>query len=652
LDAAAIASHVYYGALDFFRFFPRNYSANVALFDYNFIASTNDLGELLFTSALWGTSTEPLRRVLDEIIASPNPVCSPDEMRIVAERIIDYAGRAPEFVQFCFASRDWGKHDVVGFSSTFSQNVCSLALARLIKERHPQIHITFGGANCEGTMGSQILRSFDWVDTVIQGEADFAFPEFVGKLRAKRSVEDVPGILYRAPGRQVQAGARPHPVEDLDAVPCPDFRDYFEQLPALLKAAEIKTEFSLPIETSRGCWWGAVSHCTFCGLNPTTMSFRSKSPQRAVSEFRRLRDEYDQRNIFAVDNIISRRYFREVLPELEGDGLHIFYETKANLSEAEVGQLSRAGVGMIQPGIEGLSSEILSLMKKGVKGFQNIELLKWCATFKVQPVWFYLYRFPYEPHEPYWRDIKLSTRLAHLPPPRNPNPVVIDRYSPLFTKSTEFGLTNLRPSGGAAIYYEGLSAQELFDISYHFDADLPQGNEMPYEVPLWRAILTWNYEHGRGARFYQFQADHTTLLIDSRGETMRAWLLMGAGHVIHNMLRKAQPLEKIAGAFRRTGMIEEEPGDQLSLADLQLTYLAGQLGAVAISPPKSEADLEPFLRELDEHWIVVEIDERWLALAVDCTDTSEAARLGLEQFVGQAVHEQAFTDEQAELVVL
>ena len=37
-------------------------------------------------------------------------------------------------------------------------------------------------------------------------------------------------------------------------------------------------------ETSRGCWWGERMHCTFCGLNGATMSYRSKSPRRAVDE--------------------------------------------------------------------------------------------------------------------------------------------------------------------------------------------------------------------------------------------------------------------------------------------------------------------------------------------------------------------------------
>ena len=38
---------------------------------------------------------------------------------------------------------------IVGFTSTFEQNIASLSLARRIKMLHPNIAIVFGGANWE-----------------------------------------------------------------------------------------------------------------------------------------------------------------------------------------------------------------------------------------------------------------------------------------------------------------------------------------------------------------------------------------------------------------------------------------------------------------------------------------------------------------------
>ncbi|MGH2603912.1 MAG: RiPP maturation radical SAM C-methyltransferase, partial [Dehalococcoidia bacterium] len=59
-------------------------------------------------------------------------------------RGLDYLCRlreedAPAFVRECLDSVAWDEYDVVGFSSIFAQNTAALALARLVKERHPRL---------------------------------------------------------------------------------------------------------------------------------------------------------------------------------------------------------------------------------------------------------------------------------------------------------------------------------------------------------------------------------------------------------------------------------------------------------------------------------------------------------------------------------
>lgn len=619
---------IYYGALDFFDFF---FSHSTPIADYDYISLNSDVGDVFFAHVLWRDMPDTWERVQEVLAAlrdSPNPIMGRDQLLPMMERIESYAARAEAFVEACYRARDWSRYDIVGFSSTFSQHVAALCLARTIRERHPQIHIVFGGANCEGEMGKQLLRSFAWVDTVIQGEADFALPQFVRRFAEGQDLSDVPGIVYRD-GPEVRAGAAPQPVQELDAVPIPDFHDYFEQLPELFRGGRLR--LSVPIETSRGCWWGAVSHCTFCGLNPTTMSFRAKSPARALAEYEELSSVYGVTDFCAVDNIISRDYFRSVLPALEGRGWDIFYETKANLSEQDVAQLARAGVGQIQPGIESLSTEILRLMKKGVKGIQNVALLKWCAQHGVEPIWFMLYRFPHESHAPYLRDIALIPRLYHLPPPKNPNPVLIDRYSPLFMGREEIGLTNVRPTGRVGVSYRGLNERERFDISYHFDAELPQGRELPYEVPLWEAVLGWNYQQARGAQFLQFRTTATTVLVDTRREgSRRIYVLTGTAHLVHSFMRQAAFPRSIAAHLRETPL--PEPG----LDDLLLANVAGMLDAHSIAGPTDEADLPRFLAELDDAWIVLEMDGRWMSLSIDGVDPAQVEALGLTPFVRSA----------------
>ena len=184
---------------------------------------------------------------------------------------------------------------MVGFTTTFHQTCASLAVAKRLKALPNPPVIVFGGANCEGEMGWQMLQSFPWIDYVCAGEGDAAFPDFLEQLLGGEEEPNVPGILRRGGGLSA-----PEPVRDMDSLPVPDYSEYV----ARVEASTIRERLSpvLLIETARGCWWGAKQHCTFCGLNGDTMAFRSKSPERALAEFTQLARDYGYRRIDSVDN--------------------------------------------------------------------------------------------------------------------------------------------------------------------------------------------------------------------------------------------------------------------------------------------------------------------------------------------------------------
>src|SRR5262249_21030181 len=167
----------------------------------------------------------------------------------------------------------------VGFTSMFEQNTASLALAHMIKQAHPAVPILFGGPNCEGQMGAQLLASFPWIDYVCTGEGDNVLPELALQLAGRKAAQPLPGILRRSTGDAAPPLTVPAMVTELDRLPLPDFSDYFERTNRSPALPEIHRHLTL--ETSRGCWWGEKHHCTFCGLNGLTMRYRSKSPERA-----------------------------------------------------------------------------------------------------------------------------------------------------------------------------------------------------------------------------------------------------------------------------------------------------------------------------------------------------------------------------------
>ncbi|MCP4966413.1 MAG: RiPP maturation radical SAM protein 1 [bacterium] len=252
-------------------------------------------------------------------------------------------------------------------------------------------------------------------------------------------------------------------------------------------------EPKLLIETSRGCWWGAKHHCTFCGLNRDEMTFREKSPGRVLAEIRHLVGNYGNHFISATDNIMSMSVFRTLLPELKRLQLDVelFYETKANLREDQIQLLADAGVVRIQPGIESFSRSVLKRIRKGVTPLQNVQLLRWCQIHGVDPHWNLLYGFPGEKKSDYDRNLRFVRALGHLPPPEGYGSLRLDRFSPYFDDPQEFGIRGLQAFRSYEYIYP-FSGDVLDRLAYFFEFDFDGRDQHDSWIePVLDAVDRW-----------------------------------------------------------------------------------------------------------------------------------------------------------------
>jgi len=373
----------------------------------------------------------------------------------------------PRYIDNCLTSIDWSAYKVIGFSSTFAQTIPSLLLAKRIKELHPDVKIVLGGANAESEMGLELIKTFDWLDYVVHGEAENSFPKLLRNIFSERYFELIPGVSLRKGSEVIASNNTSMSLKDLNQSPIPDYTDYLKEVNRLSINKTLRVVLSF--ESSRGCWWGAKAHCTFCGLNGATMAFRKKDPERVYEEIINLAGQYKWLSLDAVDNILDLDYMDTLLPKLaEADlDLSLFYEVKASMTKEEIRRLSLAGVNRIQPGIESLNTEILRLMRKGMTAAQNIQLLKWCFEYGITPSWNILYGFPGEQAKHYSDYPRIIRMLMHLQPPTAIAPVVFERFSPYHFEREKFNLT-LKPLG----YYKLLYPEQTVDyekIAYYFE---------------------------------------------------------------------------------------------------------------------------------------------------------------------------------------
>lgn len=514
---------------------------------YEGIADFLVAGEWVFGEELFGREWAESRRSDVTALAAPLFPTGPIRSRIQST-LVDLRRLAGPFLANCLRNIPWERYSVVGFTSVFSQQVASLALARRIKAHWPDKTIAFGGANCQDEMGAALLRLFPFVDWVFNGEADLALPQAVRCLADGKSLPDVAGLMLRRDGAAAVNGMGEAP--DLNGLPYPDFSDYFG---ALRRWAPSQCgEAPLTLELSRGCWWGQRTQCVFCGLNCKSLSYRHKRADRAEAEIRCLTEAYGVDKIMLADAILHRGYFKTLLPALaEWGGLsELFVETRSNLNCEQVRLLKAAGVRALQPGIESLDSELLRYMHKGTHLLETIRFLKCARESDLFPAWNLLYGFPGENPAAYRRMYTLIPSICHLHPPMDLSPVVLVRFSPMFVESAQWDLENVRAHHGYRAVYP-FGPDDLNSLAYFFEADDPGVDvRSSYIDPLRRQVdawkSAWKQAHPPGLTYETDAAGRVIIRDDRPGRAVERIVLDGPAAAAYVLCDTAQPFDRLA----------------------------------------------------------------------------------------------------------
>ncbi len=470
----------------------------------------------------------------------------------------------------------------IGLSTVFEQTLSSLSLIRAIKQQAPEKITLLGGANVDGEMGVAVAVLEPAIDHVFTGEADRSLPQFL-----KAYPSDPSGHPGAAP--RIIAG---NIIEDLDSLPVPSFEDFFSQLAAVLAdahrlAPDDPASLRIPYESSRGCWWGAKHHCTFCGLNANGMTHRAKSADKVFEEIQALSAIHDIDQILMVDNIMPHQYFSTLLPRLRDAERHLnlFYEQKANLSREKMALLAASGVRSIQPGIESLSTSLLKRMRKGSSAQTNIDCMRFARAAGVAIVWNLLCDFPGDAAADYEEMIAVIPLLHHLQPPGGIGGLSIDRFSPYHQTPGQFGIASIRPLDAYQSVFPG---RDLHRLSYHFvgdyhsaiRADPTLSERLRAVVDPWEAA----WSDGTGPILSLFEVDDgRRLVVDTRTCSQCDVRMVGFEE---------------AGVLLRGARSEAEPhvGRLLDLG--QLARVDGRPCAIAFAQLDADSWLEPQVQAL------------------------------------------------------
>lgn len=252
------------------------------------------------------------------------------------------------------------KPDVVGVSAMTFLVKDALEVCRLAKKVNPDTHTIVGGAH--PTIYPREMLSQPETDSVVYGEGEITFSEFLDALEAGQSLAGIKGLGYKEKNEIILNPKRDF-IVGLDSLPFPDrslvpHEKYYNLLGG---SKEIMTG----LLTTRGCPY----HCIFCTKKDGRLC-RMRSPENVVTEI----EECAAGGITDFDIIddtftVNRKRLLAIAGLIIKKNLNITMDLRARVNHVDeemIERLAQAGCNRIRFGVESGNPKVLENLKKGI----------------------------------------------------------------------------------------------------------------------------------------------------------------------------------------------------------------------------------------------------------------------------------------------
>lgn len=279
------------------------------------------------------------------------------------------------------------KPKFIGFSIIDGNIDATLAIAKLVKEKYPNIKILLGGNGVEVLNFGRLpnsnykIEEYQFIDAIIRGDGEITFTEILKSDWSEESLLQIKGLIWRLNGVWIHNGFRPN--IDMNIVPIPDFSSLEDNY--YYKSVYHET---IPIVMSRGCPF----RCSFCSVPEYIPEYRYRTTDSVVEELKAWVAK-GKRYFFCQDSIINGNavWFKELCEKIIASGLAdgdtpITFggntRLQANMRDLDTMRLyRRAGLTKMINGFESASEPVLRHMKKytnldGVREiFENVRII-------------------------------------------------------------------------------------------------------------------------------------------------------------------------------------------------------------------------------------------------------------------------------------
>ncbi|MGD2250908.1 MAG: radical SAM protein [Candidatus Methanofastidiosia archaeon] len=273
------------------------------------------------------------------------------------------------------------KTPVTGITVKTQQWLLGSYIMKQLKELNPDMHIVLGGIS-NPAQGRTFLKIFEWADSCIWGEGEYALFDLVQALTqdgiAQDKIAQVPQLIYRE-NNAVQSNNHKSKSIPLDEYPFADHTDYFNTLDQYMPGQKEKSY--IPIWGSRSCPW---NKCKFCVLNEE-YTYRTRSPQNIINEIEYQSKKHGVDRFYFVDTDLAgnKKRFKQLLTHMlhlsasRGEPYHFVGEISPLFITDEIAHdMKAASFDFVQVGFEAVTDPLLKKMHKRHRVAHNIEVLK------------------------------------------------------------------------------------------------------------------------------------------------------------------------------------------------------------------------------------------------------------------------------------
>lgn len=317
----------------------------------------------------------------------------------------------------------------------------SIPFSKKIKEEFPSVKIIWGGYF--PTSHFKIILQSGYVDFVINGPGDHAFPKLIDALEQNTPYELIKNLIYRS-GDNIIKNVKEDLLEQdtLPPLPYDKLNGFYPITKSYLGKTFLGTR-TLAYHSSIGCPFT----CSFCAVVPTYEArWKAKSAQHVYNDVKYVKEKWGANAIEFHDNnfFVSEKrtveFARLIKPEKMNWWGMARIDTMDRFKDDSLALIREAGCRIIFFGAESGNDQVLKQLDKGgtQTGEQIIRFAERLKKFDIIPEYSFVLGTPAPTPEQVMEQIEFDIHFIKRVKEVNPTTeIILYTYSPVPTEGSE-----------------------------------------------------------------------------------------------------------------------------------------------------------------------------------------------------------------------